>query len=222
VGRIASTVNKKIRLTTGLFDGNEEISAEAPIVNLASAPYVNSTGNATVLMAAGLSDGYVWFNDTNGVRISSNVFIEGNVTVTGSIGLPAKKWGSASLSADTTPAAANVQLTLGNFQGTIPTGSDYFLIDEDGTYMISYKMYGSYNNVGFVEEGGYVNVTNTKTIESNCNPINPAPNNVCEATAIGFVQAVAGDRIYMFGGAIARAWYSTTPYSRNYFNINKL
>lgn len=222
VGRIASIINHKIYLNLGNFNNSEEISMEAPIVNLAAAPYLNTSGNVTILAAAGLTDGYVWFNDTNGVRISSNVYIEGNVTVTGNIGL-GKKWGSARLTVDSTPPTANVQLTLGAFQGNIPNSGGYFVIDEDGTYMISYKMYASYSNVGAVEEGGYVNVTNTNTIQSNCNPINPAMLTICEATAIGFVQAVVGDRIYMFGGSQAREWYGALPpYNRNYFNINKL
>lgn len=221
-GRIASIINKKVKLTNGTFDTFEEISMEAPIVNLSPLPNITDYPpvNLTSLSDAGLSSGYVWFNDTNGVRISSNVYIEGSVTIGGSITTQGPKWGTAVLTVNT-GSLTNVVIPLTGFQGTIPTASNCFQIDTAGMYSFSFKITGAYTNIATPADGAFVRKTaGTVTLVSSiCSPNAGTGTTTCDAFATGIAPLIVGDEICLFSGSVARVWEGNTY---NYFNLVKI
>lgn len=221
-GRIVSVPNRKIKLTNGTFDTFEEISMEAPIVNLSPLPNITDYPpvNLTSLSDAGLSSGYVWFNDTNGVRISSNVYIEGSVTIGGSITTQGPKWGTAVLTVNT-GSLTNVVIPLTGFQGTIPTASNCFQIDTAGMYSFSFKITGAYTNIATPADGAFVRKTaGTVTLVSSiCSPNAGTGTTTCDAFATGIAPLIVGDEICLFSGSVARVWEGNTY---NYFNLVKI
>ena len=223
-GRIACIPNNNILLGRGLFDGLEQISPEAPFNNLAPLPLINNSGiNATILSSAGLSDGYVWFNDTNGVRISGgNVYIDGDVTIGGTINSNSfGRWGTSELTLSTLPIA-NSLIPMTGFAGNIMENTtSCFQIDVSGAYSISYKVTGSYTSNVVEEDGAYVRKNGLSNhIYSQCIPNAATPATRCDAFASGILPLVAGDQICLFSGGISRAWQGSLYY--NYFNINKI
>ncbi len=82
-GRITSLNTDGLKLGVGTFLG-DDISMEAPIDNRAAFPLIT---NASV-PGGGLTDGYVYFNDTNGYRFATGpVLIESDLTVGGRFSL---------------------------------------------------------------------------------------------------------------------------------------
>lgn len=224
-GRIITNQNV-MSLMSGKFENmtyNEYISLEAVVINNAIYPnitYYPPQCGVTALADAGLSDGYVWFNDTNGMRVSSNVYIDGDITVCGTINMDVK-WGTAGLT-NSTGQIANTTIPLTGFTGTIPNNlTDCFQIDKNGTYSISYKFTGSYNTTSVLEDGIFVRKTAgmVTLVPSRCIPIAIINTTVCEASAQGIVSLVSGDEICLFSGSVARVWEGSVY---NYFNIMKL
>lgn len=93
-GRIISNINQYVMLQTGAFT-TERISLEATVLNNATLPSILDSStfpSGYSCIPGNLTDGYVWFNDTNGYRFSagntlfdSTVTILGNLRVVGSI-----------------------------------------------------------------------------------------------------------------------------------------
>jgi hypothetical protein len=78
-GRITSANTGSLKLGAGTFLG-DLISMEAPVSNAANLPAISNTS----FPGGGLSDGYLYFNDTNGYRFAlGNMLVEGNLTVNG-------------------------------------------------------------------------------------------------------------------------------------------
>lgn len=218
-GRIASIINKKIKLTNGTFDTFEEISMEAPIVNLSPLPNITDYPpvNLTSLSSAGLSSGYVWFNDTNGVRISSNVYIEGSVTIGGSITTQGPKWGTSSISAGS--VAANAKIPLSMTSGTMSVVSNCFQIDANGIYSFSFKITGVYTPSITAVDGAYVGkVSPTAIIRSVCSPNADTGTTTCDAFGTGIGSFVVGEEICLFS-SLTRTWNAN---AYNYFNVMKI
>lgn len=218
-GRIASINNKKVKLTNGTFDTFEEISMEAPIVNLSPLPNITDYPpvNLTSLSSAGLSSGYVWFNDTNGVRISSNVYIEGSVTIGGSITTQGPKWGTTSITAGS--VVADAKIPLSGTSGTISVSSNCFQIDTTGLYSFSFKITGDYMSSTTAVDGAYVGkVSPTAIIRSVCAPNANTGTTTCDAFGTGIVPLVVGEEICLFS-SITRIWQAN---AYNYFNLVKI
>lgn len=235
-GRIITKFNV-LSLMSGMFDNltyNEYISLEAVIINNSPLPNLTSYGdNATVLAAAGLSDGYVYFNDTNGVRISSSVYIEGDLTIGGNVNFAGvgttPLYGTAKLSVNTGILPQDTLITLDTFSGNILQDATpgRFIISQNGTYSVSYSVYRINVATTAIEDGAYIDISGsgpgTKYIQSKCTP-STSDDSFCDATSTGILSLVVNDTVSLFSGGfsgpgLGRNWQGSVY---NYFNIIKL
>lgn len=227
-GRIITLFNI-MALMSGQFTNLsyvEYISMEAVIMNNSPLPNVTLDVNSSALVNAGLTDGYMWFNDTNGYRISGgNVYIEGNVIVAGSITSTNDTtfWGTSEL-VSITPVISNALIPMVNFQGTIiENTTSCFQIGKNGIYSISYKVTGFYTSSVTSEDGAYIRkftgMIGTNFIRSQCIPNADSPATTCDAFASGILPLLLGDMVCLYSGSIPRSWQGNIY---NYLNINKI